>query len=654
MSKDDANELISEAVEKQPKTKKKGCFRTIGKIGGVLFVLFLIWYVLVGRSIPPRISPETTYVTEPRTPDGKWIDYCAAYEQMYYPAEMKTDDNGYRIIARHLGLPDFGFSYFDIKSNESRPYDFDYDALRAQGYEKLGLEPNHKPDMKYVDRYVFLRDYAKEIHPEDEKAANELAYKLFDEMMHSPWTLEKYPMMQPWVEQNFPVLDMINEALGKPTFCVPLIVPEGYETLHLVMIEGSLGKVQDFRSCAREFQARFQFRLGQGDIDGAIEDKIATQRLGRHVTQGVLINYLVGLAIEGVACAEGIADNPDVQPTAEQIRRLMQLQDELPPAITIKNAMECERLVILDRLQCYARGTPSSPGDVMPPEFLRPWVGLALDWNVVFRRANQYLDGELDSVAENPTPFGYLASFLYSRKKRSESFIDALAIQFIPAVQAAKEAGRRLECTGNLQRITLAMLLYHAENGTLPPAFSVDDSGKPLHSWRVLLLPYLGHEELAALHGQIRLDEPWDSEHNRQFHEKSLDIYRCPTAGLEPGKTSYCVIVGEETPFGSDGIGKSLDSFGPNSGTMPLVAERRASANWMDPTFDVTFELAKEGITGTRHQGMNTHLPDNTAIGSYHSGGANFGLRNGGVGFFSETIDLGLWEKVITGQEKMR
>jgi len=661
MSKDEASEVIHEVVEKQPNgTKKKSRLRRIGRIFGVLFVLFVIWYIFVGRSVPPRISKETTWVTEPRTPDGKWIDYCGAYEQIYYPPEMKTDDNGYRIIARHLGLSKIEMTYLDVKTRETKPYEFDHDALRAQGYEKLGLDPQNKPDMKLVTHYDgFFKDYANEIHPDDEGAAGKLVMELNDRVMNSPWTLEEYPMMESWLEQASPVLDMLSEAVAKPAFCVPLIVPEGYESLQLLMINGSLTRVQDFRSFAREFQVRFQYRLGKGDIDGAIEDKVATQRLGRHIgRQGILIAYLVGLAIEGTAYMEGIADNLDAPPTAEQIRRLMQLHAELPSAMTIDEAMESERLVALDSLQRYARGTPSSPVDAMTSPIIRFFFKMPYDWNIVMSRANKYLSGELKPKKPTVTStIGNIGLSIFSRNYRSECFIDILTSLLDPAVESAREAQRRLDCQGNMQQITLAMLLYNAEHGTLPPAFSVDDNGKPLHSWRVLLLPYLGDEELATLYEQIRLDEPWNSEHNRQFHEKSLNIYRCPTAGLEPGKTSYCVILGDETPFGKDGRGKSLDAFGPNSGDMPLVAERRASTNWMDPTFDVTFEQAKEGISCQKmfeYDANNPHLPKENTIGSYHTGGANFGLRSGGVSFLSETIDQKLWQNILTGKEKMR
>ena len=73
---------------------------------------------------------------------------------------------------------------------------------------------------------------------------------------------------------------------------------------------------------------------------------------------------------------------------------------------------------------------------------------------------------------------------------------------FQPAMQAFWEANRRTICGENVHRITLAMLLYEHEHGTLPPAWTVDADGNPLHSWRVLLLPYLGEQELYA---KIRL-----------------------------------------------------------------------------------------------------------------------------------------------------
>jgi hypothetical protein len=618
----------------------------------VLFGLFVIWYVFVGRGVPPRISVETTWITEPRTADGKWIDYCKAYEQLYYPPEMQTDDNGYRIIARHLGLPDYELTYFDPKTKEHKKYDLDKEALRRQGYEKLGLPGDSVPDMKLINTYELFRDQAQaeEIHPD---SARELHEKLYYKLMESPWTLDEYPVMVTWLENNSPVLDMFSEAVAKPAFHLPLIVPDGYESLQQLFVQMHLIQIQEFRNIAREFQIRFQYRLAQGDIDGAIEDKIAVQRLGRNIQfEGTLVCFLVGVAIDGIAYSQGIADNLEAQPTAEQIRRLMKLQSELRPGMTVKEARESERLFILDGLQGYACGPPKSPAYNIQPSLVRFWGGgLPMDWNIVFSRANKYIDGRLEVKPAGPSGGNFVRSVfiaLFSRNKRSEMFIDTLAALFVPAINAAEEAKRRLDCCTNLQRITLAMLLYHAEHGTLPPAYSVDATGKRLHSWRVLLLPYLGDVELAKLHGQIRLDEPWDSEHNKQFHEQSLAVYRCPSGENQmfPGDTGYCVIVGDETPFDNSGTGKSLIGFGPESGGMVLIAETRVSGNWMNPCYDMTFEQAKTGINGTPG--------DKCVIGSYHTGGANFGLRIGGVSFFSETIVPEVWQNVLTGKERVR
>lgn len=75
----------------------------------------------------------------------------------------------------------------------------------------------------------------------------------------------------------------------------------------------------------------------------------------------------------------------------------------------------------------------------------------------------------------------------------------------------------------NLQQIMLALSNYQAEHGTLPPVFSVSSNGQPMHSWRVLILPYLGEE---ALYGQFRLDEPWNSPHNLRLARHMPRWYR--------------------------------------------------------------------------------------------------------------------------------
>ena len=51
-------------------------------------------------------------------------------------------------------------------------------------------------------------------------------------------------------------------------------------------------------------------------------------------------------------------------------------------------------------------------------------------------------------------------------------------------------------------------------------------TGQPLLSWRVALLPQL---DQLPLFQQIHLDEPWDSPHNRQFAEQMPAVYQMPS-----------------------------------------------------------------------------------------------------------------------------
>lgn len=60
---------------------------------------------------------------------------------------------------------------------------------------------------------------------------------------------------------------------------------------------------------------------------------------------------------------------------------------------------------------------------------------------------------------------------------------------------------------------------YQHKHGRLPPAVVHGPEGKPLHSWRVLLLPFIGQE---ALYKQFKLEEPWDSPHNLSLERGHL------------------------------------------------------------------------------------------------------------------------------------
>jgi hypothetical protein len=612
--------------------KKLGCLRCFAKAGAIplalvavfaLLAVLLYWNFLHRPRL--RISAKTTYITKPLTVDGRRVDYVAGWEEEFCPPEMKTDDNGYRMIVRALGdvpnrrMPDW------LESEKP----VDAKACTAQVYEKLGLDPAIEPTMACIDTYEFLREYSAS-EGFDKKHTDELNAKV-----RQPWTLDSLPMMESWLQQNGPVLDLVGQAVRRPAFCLPLVRPYREATL-VETVSWAWGDISRMRSLARMIQTRANYWIGMGDIDKAIDDVITCELLGRHAErQGTMVASLVGIAIEGLAASLGVAANRQSQPTDEQLRRFVHQLDALPLRPNIERMWMAERFYTLDSLQATAHGDESVNKLLIAWEDIEgfdPGINtrLPVDWNIVMRRVNGYYDRWHE--AERPytpqwPPVGNLLLGMRSRR-----VADSLALLHMPAMQAFREAKRRSTCVANLHRITLAMLLYQCEHGTLPPGHTVDTEGNPLHSWRVLLLPYIGEAEL---YGKLRLDEPWDGEHNRPFHDAAPAIYQCPSATLRPGRTTYSVVVGQNTAFGA-GHGRSLDDFGVN---LILVVERELSLHsdgqrqgvcWMDPTSELAESIACLGINRREKDG----------IGSPHPGGLNVGLRDGGVRFIPETIEL--------------
>ena len=207
------------------------------------------------------------------------------------------------------------------------------------------------------------------------------------------------------------------------------------------------------------------------------------------------------------------------------------------------------------------------------------------------------------------------------------------------AIEANRAAARRMQCTNNLKQIALAMHTYHDANRQLPPVYTIDKNKKPLHSWRVLLLPYI---EQMGLYEKIRLDEPWDSEWNKQFHNQCPSGYQCPQAvSKDPnikknGLTTYSVIVGKGA-YPDDGKRYEFSMITDGTSNTLYVVERSTPVCWMDPANEITQEVAEKGIN-----------KEKDGIGSVHPGGVNAGFFDGSVRFISETIDLKQLKALIT------
>jgi hypothetical protein len=116
-----------------------------------------------------------------------------------------------------------------------------------------------------------------------------------------------------------------------------------------------------------------------------------------------------------------------------------------------------------------------------------------------------------------------------------------------PLVAEVRADAMRERSTLNLKDIAIALHNYHDSHKGFPTPAITSKDGKPLLSWRVAILPYV---EGLDLYQQFKLDEPWDSPHNKKLIGKMPPIYRSPFSrrGTE-GRTTYLVPVGKETAF---------------------------------------------------------------------------------------------------------
>jgi hypothetical protein len=117
----------------------------------------------------------------------------------------------------------------------------------------------------------------------------------------------------------------------------------------------------------------------------------------------------------------------------------------------------------------------------------------------------------------------------------------AVTIALITA-QALRKTLARCNSMCNLSEIAVALHQYHDEYGCFPPAYTVNDDGKRMHSWRVLILPYVGYE---SLYERYRFQEPWNSPANRRLAKPMPIDYGCPPN--EKTTTHFVAVVGPNT-----------------------------------------------------------------------------------------------------------
>jgi hypothetical protein len=481
----------------QPKPKCNRRRRKIIILSFLFIAVVVFWFFCI-HTTPLRVAKETTYITEPLTADGKRIDYFRAMEERFYPPEMKTDDNGYRMIVQACGdLTKRHKFVTNPKTGKTKYEELISEPLRIQVYEKLGLDPNIKPTLKIESPNTFLSRYSKN-RPNDKNATN--LSDQFSQQLIS-WTFDTFPVLRNWLTENNTGINLLGAAVRKPVFCLPLVRENENSPIQDIF---TIIDRQIIREFSRAVVGRARYRIGIGDIDGAIDDMITLHYLGRRTSKpGTIDATTVGLAVESLAFSVNIGANHNHPLTKEQLERWLHELDHLPPRVTLEENLNSERLFTLASLQdMYWGNAPSIP-------HLSPaWI---FDFDTLTRRYNKMFDSAIAGTFEGKVSsrdFRIPLSFFFVRS-RTKYFGDTLTSLNTESIDSIRVSMQRCECSENMQRLTLALLLYEKDHGKLPD-----------NNWPMDIRPYLGN--------------------------KAEQYFRCPSSGLAKGNTSYSLVNGGE------------------------------------------------------------------------------------------------------------
>ena len=205
--------------------------------------------------------------------------------------------------------------------------------------------------------------------------------------------------------------------------------------------------------------------------------------------------------------------------------------------------------------------------------------------------------------------------------------IGVLTGLLLPAVQAAREAARRMQSSNNVKQLMLAIHNYEFAFKFIPTRATKSKDGEQLLSWRVALLPFV---EEGALYQEFHLDEPWDSPHNIKLVPRLPTAFRHPSSQAQPGHTVYVA------PFRDDTVWN---------------VEKPRFANitdGMSNTIAIVEVQDEHAVLWTKPDDLDLNDLENLSF--LRDPTFEAGYFDGTVRAISKSIDKGILEALITSQ----
>jgi prepilin-type N-terminal cleavage/methylation domain-containing protein/prepilin-type processing-associated H-X9-DG protein len=267
----------------------------------------------------------------------------------------------------------------------------------------------------------------------------------------------------------------------------------------------------------------------------------------------------------------------------------------------------------------------------------------------------------------------------------------------LPAVQAAREAARRLECTNNLRQLGLAINNYNTSNGVFPAGSTIyashcDGSGCRGTALYVVLLPYLEQANFLNHYDMDQNLHAWvkDNSVPDSIQKMTMPFYICPSRSdpsNTPNRKDYYGVCGGKTKYvtGSRGdifldgmfshnkwiraaeirdglsntfaIGESVHMVPRSSDPTDFRPDPWYTGGSCDSSLSQSSYILGGGFRNTKHP-LNSEIKiksdrsniNDPPFGSHHPGGAVFVFVDGHVQLISEGVDQETYQGLSTVQ----
>jgi prepilin-type processing-associated H-X9-DG protein len=252
------------------------------------------------------------------------------------------------------------------------------------------------------------------------------------------------------------------------------------------------------------------------------------------------------------------------------------------------------------------------------------------------------------------------------------AIIGILVALLLPAVQAAREAARRMSCSNNMKQIGLGFHNYMDTHKEFAPPYD----RSPDTNYVVYLLPFMEQQNIADIYDY---DLDWDHIDNRPAVDTEIDMMRCPTAPIAAdyiGDYATCTIMSKSSLGALINSGKIPKYDNYNGALQPVPAKNRPqdirdglSNTWMifedcgrPDKYDEQGVKTGSGVSGARWADDSSYFHvhnfcsganmmncnNNNEIYSFHPGGCMYLRCDGSVEFAMENIDAATFTALFT------